>query len=466
MNANVIFLFMLVLNTLFVNNEVNDKFYTSTINKPEPETIVLIKTNYGDFKVKLYNETINHKNNFIKLVKEGFYNGLLFHRVINEFVIQGGDPDSKNATTTQELGKNGPGYEIDAEFNNRYIHKKYALAAARPGDEKNPLRKSNGSQFYIVLGKIQTDNSLNSIANKTGAKWTIEQKQIYRDIGGTPHLDGYDTVFGEVIDGFEVIDKISSVMCDTNNRPLNDVKILSMSILENRIAVQKTEQERKERDIQIVKNSNKAIWKLGYKLCCTIDNGIICGTLNTWNEDKSMVQIKIITSPGGTLDGENLTKDNLIWVSTSGKGWHLCLNDEIQTSLSNDNSSFNNSISEIENFKIGDKYYLQSYERTGSFSSKFEDCNIAEAIVIDITEMKVEIEITKITERTRGWYQTLTGFGGNDDYGDAHYSSEITYLEKTYYRDSKYWFYKSEFTDMFSKTKPIECVKHGNLRFK
>ncbi len=186
---------------------------------------VKLSTSYGNMVLILYDETPKHRDNFIKLVNEGFYNGTLFHRVIKDFMIQGGDPDSKNAQPGQRLGTGGPGYTIEAEFHPEFYHKKGALAAARQGDQMNPQRRSSGSQFYIVQGKKNTAAELNNIAQKTGAIYTTEQINVYQTIGGTPFLDTQYTVFGEVIDGMEVIDKIATVPTGAGNRPVEDLKI-------------------------------------------------------------------------------------------------------------------------------------------------------------------------------------------------------------------------------------------------
>jgi peptidyl-prolyl cis-trans isomerase B (cyclophilin B) len=187
----------------------------------QPEQIVRISTSYGDMLVKLYNETPKHRDNFIKLVKEGYYNDLLFHRVISDFMIQGGDPDSRNAKPGAMLGSGGPGYTIPAEFNSNLIHKKGALAAARQGDQVNPTKASSGSQFYIVQGRPASSSEL----GRGGASYTEEQKEIYRTIGGTPFLDQQYTVFGEVISGLEVIDKVAAVQKDNRDRPTTDIRI-------------------------------------------------------------------------------------------------------------------------------------------------------------------------------------------------------------------------------------------------
>ncbi len=198
----------------------------------EKEVKVKIVTDKGSMTVKLYNETPQHRDNFIKLAKEGFYDGTLFHRVIKGFMIQGGDPDSKTAAPGQLLGNGGPGYYIPSEFNPKYYHKKGVLAAAREGDAVNPDKKSSGSQFYIVQGKTYTDDQLDMMANQLHLQFTPQQRNMYRTIGGAPWLDMNYTVFGEVIEGMSVIDKIASVPTDPNNRPTEDVKIISIQVME------------------------------------------------------------------------------------------------------------------------------------------------------------------------------------------------------------------------------------------
>ncbi len=198
----------------------------------EKETKVLIKTSKGDIKVKLYNGTPYHRDNFIKLVKENYYKELLFHRVIKEFMVQGGDPNSKNAEKGTQLGNGGPGYTLPAEITPKYYHKKGALCAARTGDRMNPTRRSSGSQFFIVTGKIYTDSELNMIEKKLSTEFTDEQRKTYTTIGGTPFLDGQYTVFGEVIEGIEVAEEISKVAKDDNDRPKEDIKIISMEIID------------------------------------------------------------------------------------------------------------------------------------------------------------------------------------------------------------------------------------------
>lgn len=250
-------------------------------NKPG-DVLVEIKTTEGDLTVRLFGDTPRHRDNFVKLAKEGYYNGVLFHRVINEFMVQTGDPDSKTAPAGKMLGSGGPGYDIEAEIvYPAHFHKRGALAAARQGDQVNPERRSSGSQFYIVTGKAYNDSTLNQMerqlqmmqkqnifndlarehrdsimtlrrnrdqaglqalqdelvaitekkAAEAPARLTAEQREAYTTTGGTPHLDNQYTVFGEVVDGMDVIDKIEKVETDSHDRPLKDVKILSMRVL-------------------------------------------------------------------------------------------------------------------------------------------------------------------------------------------------------------------------------------------
>jgi len=244
----------------------------------KPEPMVLIETSYGNIKLKLYNETPLHRDNFLKLVGTHFYDSLLFHRVINTFMIQGGDPDSKNAAPDKSLGEGDVGYTIPAEFNQKLFHKRGTLAAARNGDEVNPEQASSGCQFYIVQGKVFTDSLLGIIENRITSmkaynkvvrnnnnrelfeklnifmqmgemdsvrntrakieqltmaemaniipyKFSDEQRKAYTTVGGTPHLDGSYTVFGEVIEGMDVVDKIAAVPRNRSDRPLTDVRM-------------------------------------------------------------------------------------------------------------------------------------------------------------------------------------------------------------------------------------------------
>ena len=192
---------------------------------------VKIETSYGDMVVKLYNETPLHRDNFIKLVKDGTYDGLIFHRVINQFMIQGGDPNSRTAKPGQMLGDGELGYTIPAEFVPGLFHKKGALAAARQGDEVNPQKASSSCQFYIVQGTTWDANRLKMVEQRMGKSFTAKEAEVYATLGGTPFLDGDYTVFGEVVEGMEVIDKIAAVQCGPMDRPIEDVK-MKMSIIE------------------------------------------------------------------------------------------------------------------------------------------------------------------------------------------------------------------------------------------
>lgn len=198
----------------------------------EKETMVLIDTDKGKIKVKLYNETPLHRDNFIKLVNEGQYEGLLFHRVIKQFMIQGGDITSKDAPLDKKLGDGDLEYTIPAEFvYPKYFHKRGQLCAARTGDELNPEKASSASQFYIVTGKHFTERELDKMEQEKNISLTPEQRQAYMFDGGTPHLDGTYTVFGEVISGMKVVDKIQFVETDQNDRPTKNIKIKSMKVV-------------------------------------------------------------------------------------------------------------------------------------------------------------------------------------------------------------------------------------------
>ena len=194
-------------------------------------TKVLLKTTMGDITVMLYDDTPMHRDNFIKLVNDKFYDGLLFHRVMNGFMIQTGDPGSKNAGPDARLGSGGPGYKVPAEFRPNHWHKKGALAAARQGDQFNPKKESSGSQFYIVQGKKWSPEQLDMLESQGRPEFTEEQRKHYTQVGGYAPLDFQYTVFGEVTDGLDVIDKIAAVEVDRANRPVKDVKIISATVV-------------------------------------------------------------------------------------------------------------------------------------------------------------------------------------------------------------------------------------------
>src|SRR5580698_3106807 len=186
---------------------------------------VRIKTAYGTCIIRLYNETPKHRDNFIKLVKQGFYNGTLFHRVIQNFMIQGGDPDSKDTTKAKpgaELGNGDVGYTIPAEFRDSLFHKRGVLAAAR---DDNPSKASSGCQFYIVEGKRFTDGKLDTLEQTRlkGHKIPAWEREYYQSVGGVPHLDHNYTVYGEVVIGIDMVDRIAAVKTDKNDRPVADI---------------------------------------------------------------------------------------------------------------------------------------------------------------------------------------------------------------------------------------------------
>ncbi len=282
MERNLFLSFMMVVLTLISCSANNTESASESAAQPQTTnskmTKVKLETTMGDIVVELYNETPQHRDNFVKLVQEGYYDGVLFHRVIKDFMIQTGDGNSKTAGPDATLGDGDPGYTIPAEFvYPKYFHKRGALAAARTGDQVNPERRSSGSQFYIVTGKIyssdelkmmtqrlkqdifrrlvnenhaqietlqrnQDNEGLNELQNRliqqTEAEaaqspfsFTDEQIDAYTSVGGTPHLDGQYTVFGQVIEGMDVVDKIQNAQTGRMDRPVSDIKIVKATIL-------------------------------------------------------------------------------------------------------------------------------------------------------------------------------------------------------------------------------------------
>ena len=204
----------------------------SACNKKEDH--VVLETTMGTIELKLYDATPLHRDNFRNLVREGAYDSLLFHRVIKDFMIQGGDPDSKNAAPGSLLGDGDKPYTVPAEFrlDEGIFHRRGVLAAAREGDDVNPEQRSSAMQFYIVWGRVFDEAGLDQIQERldrrTGGrvKLTPEMREVYKTTGGTPHLDGQYTVFGEVVSGLDVVDAIQQVATDDNDRPLEDVRII------------------------------------------------------------------------------------------------------------------------------------------------------------------------------------------------------------------------------------------------
>ena len=211
----------------------------STVRKKDRKKDVLVQTTMGDFMIRLSDSTPLHRDNFLKLVKVGFYDSLLFHRVIQNFMVQGGDPNSKRAAAGQPLGNGGPGYTVPAEFRATLFHKKGMIAAARTSDNVNPQKASSGSQFYIVQGRTFTDAGLDSTETyrMNGRKLPAAHREVYKSIGGTPHLDQTYTVYGEVVKGLEVIDKIAAVQTSKGqdrDRPLEDIRIIKAKLVKRK----------------------------------------------------------------------------------------------------------------------------------------------------------------------------------------------------------------------------------------
>jgi len=198
---------------------------------PPQDCLISMETTLGTMTIRLYDETPQHRDNFIKLAESGFYDGLLFHRVIDGFMIQGGDPTSKNAKPGQRLGTGGPGYTVPAEFTAEHAHVKGAISAARQPDQVNPKKNSSGSQFYIVHGQKATEEVLANIEARKGIKYSDEIKSKYMEMGGTPFLDQEYTVYGIVEKGLDIIDTIANTETDNSDRPRKDVKILSVRVI-------------------------------------------------------------------------------------------------------------------------------------------------------------------------------------------------------------------------------------------
>jgi cyclophilin family peptidyl-prolyl cis-trans isomerase len=204
----------------------------ATWAKPPKNQYVRISTAYGQCIIRLYNETPKHRNNFIKLAKQGFYNGTLFHRVIQNFMIQGGDPDSRMAKPGQELGNGGLKYTVPAEFKDSLFHKRGVLAAAR---DNNPAKASSSTQFYLVEGRRFTDGRLDTLEQTRLKGFTIPkwQREWYKSVGGVPHLDHNYTVYGEVVSGIDMVDLIAAVEKDKRDRPVKDVP-MQVQVLKKR----------------------------------------------------------------------------------------------------------------------------------------------------------------------------------------------------------------------------------------
>lgn len=220
---------------------------TAFAKKPQ-HTYVSIRTAKGECIVMLYNETPKHRDNFIKLAEQGTYNGTLFHRVIKDFMIQGGDVDSKYAKPGQALGNGDLGYKVDAEFRDSLFHKKGVLAAARDG---NPQKASSSCQFYLAQGRVFTDQELDKVEQTRlqGRKIPVWQREIYKTIGGIPHLDQNYTVYGEVVKGIAMIDSIAAEPTDANNRPLTDIS-MQVTVLKKK--------EARKLEKELVKDAFKA----------------------------------------------------------------------------------------------------------------------------------------------------------------------------------------------------------------
>lgn len=209
------------------------------IKKKDRKKDIEMVTSQGTMILRLSDSTPLHRDNFIRLVKSGYYNNVLFHRVIKNFMIQAGDPGSRGAVAGIPLGNGGPGYTVPAEFRPSLFHKKGALAAARMGDDVNPEKASSGSQFYIVQGKVFTEGGLDTLENTRlkGIKLPLAHREVYKSLGGTPHLDQNYTVFGELVSGMDVLDSIATTetsKATDRDRPLADIKILDVKLIKRK----------------------------------------------------------------------------------------------------------------------------------------------------------------------------------------------------------------------------------------
>jgi len=233
MKKIISFFFLVLISAIvFAQKEIK-------IKKKDRKKNIELVTSYGNIILRLSDSTPLHRDNFIRLVKTGYYDSVLFHRVIKSFMIQSGDPNSKHAEPGQPLGNGGPEYTVPAEFRVTLFHHKGVLAAARSGDDVNPQKASSGSQFYIVQGKKFSDAGLDSVETfrLKGRKIPVEQREVYKTIGGSPHLDQNYTVFGEVVGGLDIADKIADTptsKAEDRDRPLEDIRIIKATLVKRK----------------------------------------------------------------------------------------------------------------------------------------------------------------------------------------------------------------------------------------
>lgn len=221
------FLVIFLVSALFSRAQVA---VGQSVNDKQGVRVEMVTT-AGRMVLVLYDDTPRHRDNFVKLASQGFYDGLLFHRVIKNFMIQGGDPNSRSAKPGTMLGDGSLGYTVPAEFRPNHFHKKGALCAARQGDNVNPKKESSSCQFYIVQGQRFDSKMLDNMEARFGKKYSEEQRKVYASVGGAPHLDGDYTVFGEVVEGMEIIDRIAGVQTGRADRPVDDVRIVSVKVI-------------------------------------------------------------------------------------------------------------------------------------------------------------------------------------------------------------------------------------------